>query len=407
MPLVKIAVIGGGAAGFFAAIHCASANKEAEVVLLEKTDKLLSKVKISGGGRCNVTHACFELKPLSQAYPRGEKELKSVFTRFTTTDTINWFESRGVKLKTEEDGRMFPKTDNSQTIIDCLLKEAKKHKVAVYTNSDVKAIKPVFAGGFELTINGEIQKFDRVIVATGGSPKSSGLDWVKHLGHSIEEPVPSLFTFNIEEPQLHELSGISVNPAKVKILDSKYEFNGPVLITHWGLSGPAVLKLSSYAARFLAEREYDFQVQVNWLNEKKEDVARLELMNLKAANPNKHVSNLFPYALPKRLLKYLFEKAEVDETKNWAEVSKDQVNRLINCLLYDTYDVKGKTMYKEEFVTCGGVSLSDINFKNMESKRIKGLYFAGEILDIDGITGGFNFQAAWSTGYIAGNAAAK
>lgn len=407
MPPVKIAVIGGGAAGFFAAIHSASANKEAEVVLLEKTSKLLSKVKISGGGRCNVTHACFEIKPLSQAYPRGEKELKSVFTRFTTTDTISWFESRGVKLKTEEDGRMFPKSDDSQTIIDCLLKEAKKHKVKIETESDVKSIKPVFAGGFELNVNGETRQYDRVIVATGGSPKASGLEWVKQLGHGIEEPVPSLFTFNIEDNQLHELSGISVSPVKVKILESKYEFNGPVLITHWGLSGPAVLKLSAFAARFLAEKEYDFQVQVNWLNEKKEDVARLELMNLKAANPNKFVSNLFPYALPKRLLKYLFEKAAIDENKNWAEVSKEQVNRLINCLLYDTYTVKGKTMYKEEFVTCGGISLADINFKTMESKRIKGLYFAGEILDIDGITGGFNFQAAWSTGFIAGSAASK
>jgi predicted Rossmann fold flavoprotein len=404
---VKVVVIGGGAAGFFAAIHCATSNPEAEVVILEKTSKLLSKVKISGGGRCNVTHACFELKPLSQSYPRGEKELKSVFTRFSTSDTVNWFESRGVKLKTEEDGRMFPKSDNSQTIIDCLLKEAKKRKVEIVTECDVRQISPKFSGGFEISTQSEKIEADKVIVATGGAPKSSGLDWLKQLGHQIEVPVPSLFTFNIEDSILHSLSGIAVNPAKVKILESKYEFNGPVLITHWGLSGPAVLKLSAYAARVLAEREYIFDVQVNWLNEKKEDVARLELMNMKAANPNRQVNNLFPYSLPKRLMKFLFDKSEIDETKNWAEVSKDQVNALINSLLYDTYRVQGKTMYKEEFVTCGGVSLSDINFKCLESKRVKGLHFAGEILDIDGITGGFNFQSAWSTGYIAGCAAAK
>jgi predicted Rossmann fold flavoprotein len=404
---VKVAVIGGGAAGFFAAIHCAMANPEAKVVLIEKTSKLLSKVRISGGGRCNVTHACFEIKPLSASYPRGEKELKSVFNRFMTTDTINWFESRGVKLKAEEDGRMFPKTDDSQTIIDCLMKEAKKYKVDIITECDVQNIRPQFNGEFQLTTSIGMMDANRVILATGGSPKASGLEWVKDLGHSIEEPVPSLFTFNVEDTVLHSLSGIAVNPAKVKIVDSRYEFNGPVLITHWGLSGPAILKLSSFAAKYLAEKEYNFSVQINWLNEKKEDVARLELMNLKAANPNKHIGNLFPYVLPKRLMKYLFDKAGIEESRNWAEISKDQVNKLIGNLIYDTYEVKSKTMYKEEFVTCGGVSLSDINFKTMESKRVKGLYIIGEMLDIDGITGGFNFQSAWSTGYIAGNAAAK
>lgn len=407
MPLVKVVVIGGGAAGFFAAIHCASANKEAQVLLVEKTNKLLSKVKISGGGRCNVTHACFELKQLSQSYPRGEKELKSVFSRFMTNDTIEWFESRGVKLKTEEDGRIFPKTDNSQTIIDCLMKEVKKLKIEIVTECEVSAIKPEFAGGFSLDTSNGIIKSDKVIITTGGSPKISGMDWIKKLGHHIEEPVPSLFTFNIEDAALHELTGIAVNPVRVRILQTKLESNGPVLITHWGLSGPAILKLSAFGARILAEKEYDFEVQLNWLNEKKEDVARLELMNLKAANPNKQVNNLFPFVLPKRLLKYLFDKAELDETQRWADVSKDQVNKLINCMLYDTYRVKGKTTFKEEFVTCGGVSLNDINFKNMESKRVKGIHFAGEVLDIDGITGGFNFQAAWTTGFVAGIGSAK
>ena len=408
MPPVKVVVIGGGAAGFFAAIHCAMANKEAEVVLVEKTDKLLSKIKISGGGRCNVTHACFDLKQLSLAYPRGEKQLKSAFSKFMTSDTVNWFETRGVKLKTEEDGRMFPKTDDSQTVIDCLMKEAKKYKIQILIGCDIKKIEPEFAGGFTLhTSDNKKMEATRVIVTTGGSPRTEGMNWIKNLGHAIEESVPSLFTFNINDTALHDLQGISVNPAKVRILDSKLEFGGPVLITHWGLSGPAVLKISSYGARILAERDYDFQVQINWLNEKKEDVARLELMNLKAANPAKQINTLFPYTLPKRLMNFIFEKAGMNMTSKWGEVSKDDVNRLIQTLLYDTYRVHGKTPFKDEFVTCGGISLDDVNFKNMESKRIKGLYFAGEVLDIDGITGGFNFQAAWTTGYIAGNAAAR
>lgn len=408
LPPVKVVVIGGGAAGFFAAIQCAQANPSAEVLILEKSNKLLAKVKVSGGGRCNVTHACFDLKQLSLAYPRGEKQLKSAFSRFMTNDTVNWFETHGVKLKTEEDGRMFPKTDDSQTIIDCLMKEAKKLKIEIRTETEVKSVRNNFYGGFEVMLgNGQTLEAAKVIVASGGSPKEEGLNWLKQLGHSIEEPVPSLFTFNIPDPALNELTGISVNPAKVKIMDSRYELNGPILITHWGLSGPVVLKLSAFAARYLAEKNYEFTVQVSWLNEKKEDVARMELMNLKAANPAKQMNHLFPYVLPKRLLDYLFIKAEVDPKKPWAEIAKDDINRLIQHLLYDTYVVKGKTLFKEEFVTCGGVSLDDVNFKNMESKRIKGLFFAGEVLDIDAITGGFNFQAAWTTGYIAGNAAAK
>ena len=408
MQTVRIVVIGGGAAGFFAAIHCANANPSAEVILLEKSSKLLSKVKVSGGGRCNVTFACFDLKQLSLAYPRGEKQLKSAFSRFMTQDTVKWFESKGVKLKTEEDGRMFPVSDDSKTIIDCLMKEAKKSNVIVKTDSGVKTIKADFQGGFDLMLDYQ-QKIqaDRIIVASGGNSHADSFQWLKDLGHSIEEPVPSLFTFNIPDSPLTELTGISVNPARVKILDSKFEFNGPVLITHWGLSGPAVLKLSSFAARYLNEKDYNFRVQVSWLNEKKEDVARLELMNLKAANPGKQINHLFPYILPKRLMEYIFNKANIGQKQPWSEISKDDINRLINVLIYDTYEVKGKTTFKDEFVTCGGINLDDINFKNMESKRMKGLYFAGEVLDIDGITGGFNFQAAWTTGYIAGTCAAK
>jgi predicted Rossmann fold flavoprotein len=404
---LKIVVIGGGAAGFFAAIQAASANKNAEVVLLEKTSKLLQKVRVSGGGRCNVTNACSDMKQLSAAYPRGEKQLKSAFSRFTTTDTVNWFQDRKVKLKTEADGRMFPISDDSQTIIDCLEKEAKKLKIDIRLESEVKKIIPSYTGGFELALaNGDRISCNKLIVAAGGSPKSEGMQWLKELGHDIIDPVPSLFTFNIPNEALNELTGISVNPTKVKIADTKFEFNGPVLITHWGLSGPAVLKLSAFAARYLAEKEYNFSVQLNWLNDKKDEACRNELMNVKAANPHKQVNNHFPFKLPARLLSHLFTKSGIDETSRWADVSKIDIQQLVQNLIYDTYDVQGKTTFKEEFVTCGGISLNDIEFKNMQSKRCKNLYFAGEILDIDGITGGFNFQAAWTTGFIAGNAAA-
>jgi predicted Rossmann fold flavoprotein len=404
---LKIVVIGGGAAGFFAAIQAASANKNAEVVLLEKTSKLLQKVRVSGGGRCNVTNACSDMKQLSASYPRGEKQLKSAFSRFTTTDTVNWFQDRKVKLKTEADGRMFPISDDSQTVIDCLEKEAKKLKIDIRLESEVKKIIPSYTGGFELALaNGDRISCNKLIVASGGSPKSENMQWLKELGHEIIEPVPSLFTFNIPNEALNELTGISVNPTKVKIADTKFEFNGPVLITHWGLSGPAVLKLSSFAARYLAEKEYNFSVQLNWLNDKKDEACRNELMNVKAANPHKQVNNHFPFKLPARLLSHLFAKSGIDETSRWADVSKIDIQQLVQNLIYDTYEVKGKTTFKEEFVTCGGISLNDIEFKNMQSKRCKNLFFAGEILDIDGITGGFNFQAAWTTGFIAGNAAA-
>ena len=404
---MKIVVIGGGAAGFFAAIQAASANKNAEVVLLEKTSKLLQKVRVSGGGRCNVTNACSDMKQLSASYPRGEKQLKSAFSRFTTTDTVNWFQDRKVKLKTEADGRMFPISDDSQTVIDCLEKEAKKLKIDIRLESEVKKIIPSYTGGFELALaNGDRISCNKLIIASGGSPKSENMQWLKELGHEIIEPVPSLFTFNIPNEALNELTGISVNPTKVKIADTKFEFNGPVLITHWGLSGPAVLKLSSFAARYLAEKEYNFSVQLNWLNDKKDEACRNELMNVKAANPHKQVNNHFPFKLPARLLSHLFTKSGIDETSRWADVSKIDIQQLVKNLIYDTYEVKGKTTFKEEFVTCGGISLNDIEFKNMQSKRCKNLYFAGEILDIDGITGGFNFQAAWTTGFIAGNAAA-
>ena len=404
----KVIVIGGGAAGFFSAITCAQASKDVEVTLFEKTSKLLSKVAVSGGGRCNVTHACFDNKILSGSYPRGEKQLKSAFSRFTTTDTINWFESRGVKLKTETDGRMFPKTDDSQTVIDCLMKEAKKAKVTIQTETGIKEIRPRFDGGFHVELStGEHIECDKIIVASGGSPKPEGFEWLKKLGHQVVEPVPSLFTFNIPNNPIVDLQGIAVDPARVKIMDSKMEFSGPVLITHWGLSGPAVLKLSSFCARMLAEREYDFKIQISWLNNKKEDALRQELFNIKAANPTKHIGNLLPVVLPKRLIEFILQRCGINPDKRWADVTKEEIQLLQEHFLYDTYHVQGKTTFKEEFVTCGGIHLDDVDFKTMESKRCKGLHFAGEVLDIDGITGGFNFQAAWTTGFIAGNGTLK
>jgi len=402
---MKIVVIGGGAAGFFAAIHAAAGGKN-EVILLEKTSKLLQKVKVSGGERCNVTNACFDIKQLCQNYPRGDKQLRSAFSKFNTTDTMKWFEDRKVKLKIEEDGRVFPVSDSSQTIIDCLVKEATTCKVSIETEMEVKDIIPSFHGGFDIFLkNGNKLFCDKIIVSTGGSPKEEGLTWLKSLGHEIVEPVPSLFTFNIPDNPIIDLMGLSVDPAKVRIPDAKLEYSGPVLITHWGLSGPAVLKLSSVGARKLADSDYNFTIQVNWLNEKKEDALRQELFNIKAANPTKQVGKLLPFKLPARLTKFLLEKSSIEEHKNWAEVSKEEINVLAKNILFDTYNVSGKTTFKEEFVTCGGVSLNDIDFKSMQSKKVKGLHFAGEVLDIDGLTGGFNFQAAWTTGFIAGTAA--
>lgn len=405
---MKIAIIGGGAAGFFSAIHAAMANKDNEVTIYEKTTKVLSKVLVSGGGRCNVTHACFENNRLTSNYPRGERQLKSVFSRFSTSDTVAWFESNGVKLKTEEDGRMFPTTDNSETIANCLQKVAQKLKVNIEFETNVSTIQTDITGKFNLLTNKGKITADKVIVTTGGNPKEDGFNWLKEMGHTIVPPVPSLFTFNVPNNPITELTGISVDPVKIKVVDSKYEFSGPLLITHWGFSGPAVLKLSSYAARDLADLDYEFDIQISWVNDKKEDLVRNELMNLKAANHHKKFRTLFPYTkLSKRLQDNLFAKAEINPEKNWADISKAEINTLVEVLLYDTYHVSGKTTFKEEFVTCGGVSLDDIHFKNMESKRVKGLHFAGEVLDIDGITGGFNFQVAWTTGYVAGTNAGK
>ena len=397
MSKLRVAVIGGGAAGFFAACSAKLHHPEADVQLLEKTSKLLAKVKVSGGGRCNVTHACPKPAELIKFYPRGSKKLRKVFDQFAVNDTIEWFETRGVELKSEADNRMFPVTDNSQTIIDCLVAESKRLGVEVKLQHAVNTIEKA-EDGFKL--NGEY--FHKVIVATGGSPKVSGFDWLVQLGHKVESPVPSLFTFNMPKEKVKTLMGVSVPNAQVKVLGTKLVQSGPLLITHWGMSGPAILKTSAWGARELAERNYAFTAQINWLGEVKEDELRIELNEFIQENGKRQVKNKNPFGLPQRLWDFLLEKVEVPSSKPWMEVGKKDKNRLINVLINDQYQVAGKTTFKEEFVTCGGVSLSQVDFKTMQSTVCNGLYFAGEVLDVDGVTGGFNFQAAWSTGYVAG-----
>jgi predicted Rossmann fold flavoprotein len=417
---MQIVVIGGGAAGFFAAIHAALANPKAKVIILEKTSKLLAKVRISGGGRCNVTHNCFSISEMSKYYPRGERQMKQLLHQFMTTDTIAWFESRNVRLKAEDDGRMFPVTDNSETIINCLLSESKKLGIEIRLNTDVIGIEQVMLSeqtwtaaeqteGLTLKIRNQPSiHASRVIVATGGSPKESGLQWLKDLGHEIELPVPSLFTFNMPNNAIAKLMGASVPHGKVKIQVSKLEAEGAILITHWGLSGPAVLRLSAWGARELAEKEYHFKISVSWLGKYTEDQHRNELAKKLVSNCNPSYLPLSsPPQLPNRLWEFLLEKMAIPFQKKWAELSKNELNRLINVLVNDEYEVSGKTTFKEEFVTCGGVSFKSIDLQTMQSKAFPHLYFAGEVLDIDGITGGFNFQAAWTTGFVAGTSAGK
>ncbi|MEQ9266609.1 MAG: NAD(P)/FAD-dependent oxidoreductase [Balneolaceae bacterium] len=399
---MQVAVIGGGAAGFFSALSAKAHHPRAQVTIYEKTDKLLSKVKVSGGGRCNVTHSCFKISELVKFYPRGEKPLKKAFGVFSPTDTISWFQERGVELKTEADGRMFPTTDSSQTIIDCLMKECHSMGIGIKTKSNIKSLVPT-KEGFVLTFkNGETKTVQKVIVATGGSPRPEGFNWLRDLGHSIEEPVPSLFTFNMPEEPIKELMGVVVNPATVRVMGTRLKNTGPLLITHWGMSGPAILKLSSFGARVLNDLEYRFKVLVNWTGDRSEQDIREVLAVTVYQHPKKKVFNVNPFGLPGRIWDFLLKKIEVSETMIWDNIGKKNLNRLVHILMNDEYSIEGKTTFKEEFVTCGGVSLQDIDIKTMQSKQVPNLYFAGEVLDIDGVTGGFNFQAAWTTGFIAG-----
>lgn len=400
---MKVAVIGGGAAGFFCALNAKENYPESEVVIFEKSSKLLAKVKISGGGRCNVTNAAERIDELAKAYPRGEKFLKKAFHQYDNHLLMQWFEKRGVSLVTQEDNCVFPRSQDSQSIIDCFLDEAKKRGVEIKTSMPVTALSQL-GGQIKLDFpeSSSARIFDKVIVATGGSPKKEGLLWLEKLGHKIEDPLPSLFTFNMPREDIRSLMGIVIENTKVSIQGTKLRSDGPLLITHWGMSGPAILKLSAFGARILAAKNYAFSLQVNWVDEQNQEVLLDELTRISLEHSNKILSNFRPFNLPIRLWLYLVEKSGLAPSKKWSELGKKGLNTLVRVLSNDIYSVEGKTTFKEEFVTCGGVSLESINPNTMESKVVKNLYFAGEVMDIDGITGGYNFQAAWTTGFIAG-----
>ena len=397
---VDVLVLGGGAAGFFAAVNAARLNRRLRVALVEKSSKVLSKVLVSGGGRCNVTHHCLEPGILVGNYPRGGNVLRQVFARWGTEDTIHWFGQRGVPLKTEADGRMFPVTDRSETVARCLLTEAEKYGVGVLLNTHYETIRAV-DGGFVLEGPGGTARCSQLLVATGGHPKGEAYRWLEDLGHRIVPPVPSLFTFNLPQNPITELMGVSVPEATVRLTAFKKSTTGPLLITHWGLSGPAILRLSALAARDLNACQYRFEFSVQWLPTLHEDQIREHLLKQqKDFNQSQAIGHL-GLGLPARLVRYLVEKVGLDPSKRWSEWSRKDLNRFTALLANDTYQAQGKTTFKEEFVTAGGVHLGDVNWTDMQSKRVPNLYFAGEVLDIDGVTGGFNFQAAWSTGWLA------
>jgi predicted flavoprotein YhiN len=439
----RIVIAGGGAAGFFAAITCAEAAPDAEVIILEKGAQFLSKVKISGGGRCNVTHACFDVRELTARYPRGERALLAPFKRFQACDTVAWFESRGVKLKTEDDGRMFPVSDSSQTIIDCLMNAAKAAGVKLRLNAGVERMVKLPDGGFEVelerrtpvrpegfagvqasacsdgTLKRELQRAgsetgapnkkiscDHLLLATGGCRAVAAGQLAVSLGHKLEPPVPSLFTFHIATPWLRGLAGVSVELAGASVPGARLRERGALLATHWGLSGPVILRLSAWGARELHKLDYKFPLQINWLPQLDAEKIAVEFQSRRGSQPAKLIVNTPLAPLPSRLWEQLVLAAGISRDTRWAALSRAAQHKLVQQLIRTEFQVTGKSLNKDEFVTCGGVRLGEVDFKTMESRICPGLYFAGELLDIDGITGGFNFQAAWTTGWIAGRAMA-
>ncbi|MBZ4191026.1 NAD(P)/FAD-dependent oxidoreductase [Niabella beijingensis] len=400
-------IIGGGASGFFCAVNAARLYPDLRVVILEKSAKLLSKVKVSGGGRCNVTHACFDIAEMARRYPRGGNFVKKIFHEFFTSDTINWFEERGVQLKTEADGRMFPVSDSSQTIIDCLLNEAGRYGVTIRMQEAVTGIRKT-AAGFEIeTAKGTVFHSDYVCVACGGFPKAEQFEWLRNLGHTIAVPVPSLFTFNSPQHPLTELMGVSVTEARVAVAGTKLHQRGALLVTHWGISGPAVLRLSAWAARDLAGQEWTFTAIINWLPELSETELRERFVTWRSEKAAQKIGNKNPLELPGRLWLFLLTRSGIDEHRRWADLPSKNQNLLIRNLLAFELPVKGKTTYKEEFVTAGGITLAEVEPQTMMSRKIPGLFFTGEVIDVDGITGGYNFQNAWSTGFIAARSAGQ
>jgi predicted Rossmann fold flavoprotein len=400
----RLVVVGGGAAGFFCAVNAARLNSGLEVIILEKSNKLLSKVKVSGGGRCNVTHACYSIAEMIKKYPRGSLFLKKAFHYFFTNDTIAWFKERGVVLKTETDGRVFPVTDSSQTIIDCLMKEANKYGVEINFNKEVKGIFKD-AGNWNLLMKDDaVISADFICIASGGYPKILQYGWLKQTDHNIEEPVPSLFTFNMPGNTITALMGVAVENAVVKIVGSKLSESGPLLITHWGMSGPAILKLSAWGARELAICNWQFAILINWIPDYNENSLRDKIQKVRFELAAQKIVNRNPFALPNRLWEYLLLQSGISVDLRWADLPAREQNKLIKNLCAQEHAVKGKTTFKEEFVTAGGIDLSEIDFNTMQSKKHTGLFFAGEIINIDGITGGYNFQNAWTTGWIAAKA---
>jgi predicted Rossmann fold flavoprotein len=404
---MQIAIIGGGAAGFFAAITCAEANRDSTVIIFERGKSVLEKVKISGGGRCNVMHACYDPKALVQYYPRGSKELLGAFMQFGPQQTVEWFEKRGVKLKTEADGRMFPVTDDAQTISDCLQRAAHQARVQVRTSTRVEKItRNADSKKWQLWLQGESKplEFHKVMIAAGSS--TAVWEQLGGLGHTIVEPVPSLFTFNIKDSRIKDLLGISVPEARLRIPGTKLEASGPLLITHWGMSGPAILRLSAWGARELSRMQYQFTLEVNWTGKFNLVEITTQLQEQKTGNPKKSIAANTQFGLPIRLWQRLTAAAGIDETLRWADIDKKRLQQLAAEIGAGAFKVTGKSTFKEEFVTAGGVLLKEVNFKTFESRVLPGLFMAGEILDIDAITGGFNFQAAWTGGHLAGLAMA-
>lgn len=401
---MEIAIIGGGAAGFFSAITAKETYPNATVAIFERSNHLLAKVKVSGGGRCNVTNGCTDIKELARAYPRGKNALKKAFRIFNTRHTMQWFESRGVPLVIQEDNCVFPLSQTSQSIIDCFLKETNRLGIKIELGKGIKTITPINDQLAVEFIDETVpsKRFDKAIIATGGCTRRKGLEWLEKLNHKIQDPVPSLFTFNMPTESITQLMGIVVDNTLVGIQGTPLKSQGPLLITHWGMSGPAILRLSALGARVLNEKGYHCKVQVNWVNEKNTTIVMETLTHLVNDHLNKILSNVRPYFLPERLWLYLLEKSGLPETKKWRELGKKGMNKLVTVLTNDVYSVKGKAAFKEEFVTCGGISLESIDVKTMQSRVCKNLYFAGEVMDIDGITGGYNFQAAWTTAFIAG-----
>lgn len=399
---MKIAVIGGGASGFFSAIHLKEWLPQAEVVILERSSRVLAKVKVSGGGRCNLTNSFAQVGDLSKIYPRGHRLMKRLLKEFGPADTYRWFEQRGVPLVTQEDECVFPQAQDSDAVILCLRRQAQAAGVVVRTGCGVEGITRTADGDLLLQLSAGVpETFQRAILTTGGAPKAEGHEWLSALGHQLEQPCPSLFTFQIADAALTALMGIVVEQAQTALAGTKMRAEGPLLITHWGMSGPAVLKLSSHGARYLAERDYRAQLLVNWTGSVAVNDVAADLLAIAGKSPRKQLGSIRPYGLQQRLWCFLLERSGLAAERTWADLGKKGLNRLVNVLTADTYAISGRGTYKEEFVTCGGVSLESVAPKTLESKVCPGLFFAGEVLDIDAVTGGFNLQAAWTTGYVA------